>query len=65
VEESLFELKRESSSLDLNRVETREEMEHNLIKIDGIIVPKDTALEEIMVGVITLVEIKVGGNHSL
>jgi hypothetical protein len=40
-------------------------MEHNLIKIDGIIVPKDTALEEIMVGVITLVEIKVGGNHSL
>lgn len=65
MEESLFELKRESSSLDLNRVETREEMEHNLIKIDGIIVPKDTALEEIMVGVITLVEIKVGGNHSL
>jgi hypothetical protein len=65
VEESLFELKRESSSLDLNRVETREEMEHNLIKIDGIIVPKDTALEEIMVGVITLVEMKVGGNHSL
>lgn len=65
MEESLFELKRESSSLDLNRVETREEMEHNLIKIDGIIVPKDTALEEIMVGVITLVEMKVGGNHSL
>lgn len=65
MEESLFELKRESSSLDLNRVETREEMEHNLIKIDGIIVPKYTALEEIMVGVITLVEMKVGGNHSL
>jgi len=65
VDESLFELRRGSSSLDLSEVETREEMEHNPINTDGIIVPKYTTLEEIMVGVITLVEMKFGGNHSL
>jgi hypothetical protein len=65
IEESLSISRKGLSSLDLSGVETREEMKHNPININELIIYKDIVPKEIMVEVITPVEMKVGRNCSL
>jgi hypothetical protein len=65
IEESLSVSRKGLSSLDLSGVETREEMKHNPININELIIYKDIVPKEIMVEVITPVEMKVGRNCSL